>query len=396
VLEQQQRPEKLPVDTTTDFSLMAGGPLYRLAQRAGLTDGRAGFVRLGVMIALFTWLPLLVLAQLGRDHTAISFLHSLGTHARLLVGILLFFVAEAWFDRRSREAVRMLVSSRLVRAEQLPAFRAVLLETLKWRDSWVIEAAVGVITLLSIVEGPRSDLPSAISTWRTTAGGGPTPAGWWYAMVSFPVFQFLLWRWSARMLIWWRLLWRINRLDLKLTPTHPDLAAGLGPFGEAHLTLAPLSVGVSTMLAASFAEEILYAGADVSRFALPLTAAICATVLLIVAPLLTFAPRLIRVRQEGLLAYGTLAADYVHAFDDKWIRQKAWQREPLLGSADVQSLADLANSFEVIRSMRFVPLSLFQVLLLVATAALPVLPLALFIIPPDELILKALGAIFKV
>jgi hypothetical protein len=396
VLEQQQRPEKLPVDTTTDFSLMAGGPLYRLAQRAGLTDGRAGFVRLGVMIALFTWLPLLVLAQLGRDHTAISFLHSLGTHARLLVGILLFFVAEAWFDRRSREAVRMLVSSRLVRAEQLPAFRAVLLETLKWRDSWVIEAAVVVITLLSIVEGPRSDLPSAISTWRTTAGGGPTPAGWWYAMVSFPVFQFLLWRWSARMLIWWRLLWRINRLDLKLTPTHPDLAAGLGPFGEAHLTLAPLSVGVSTMLAASFAEEILYAGADVSRFALPLTAAICATVLLIVAPLLTFAPRLIRVRQEGLLAYGTLAADYVHAFDDKWIRQKAWQREPLLGSADVQSLADLANSFEVIRSMRFVPLSLFQVLLLVATAALPVLPLALFIIPPDELILKALGAIFKV
>jgi hypothetical protein len=375
---------------------MAGGPLYRLAQRAGLTDGRAGFVRLGVMIALFTWLPLLVLAQLGRDHTAISFLHSLGTHARLLVGILLFFVAEAWFDRRSREAVRMLVSSRLVRAEQLPAFRAVLLETLKWRDSWVIEAAVVVITLLSIVEGPRSDLPSAISTWRTTAGGGPTPAGWWYAMVSFPVFQFLLWRWSARMLIWWRLLWRINRLDLKLTPTHPDLAAGLGPFGEAHLTLAPLSVGVSTMLAASFAEEILYAGADVSRFALPLTAAICATVLLIVAPLLTFAPRLIRVRQEGLLAYGTLAADYVHAFDDKWIRQKAWQREPLLGSADVQSLADLANSFEVIRSMRFVPLSLFQVLLLVATAALPVLPLALFIIPPDELILKALGAIFKV
>ena len=150
------------------------------------------------------------------------------------------------------------------------------------------------------------------------------------------------------------------------------------------------------MLAASFAEEILDAGADVSRFALPLTAAICATVLLIVAPLLTFAPRLIRVRQEGLLDYGTLAADYVHAFDDKWIRQKAWQREPLLGSADVQSLADLANSFEVIRSMRFVPLSLFQVLLLVATAALPVLPLALFIIPPDELILKALGAIFKV
>jgi hypothetical protein len=383
-------------DVLSDFSLVAGGPLYRLARRWGLTDPPAGFVRLGVVIALLTWLPLLVLTPLGRDDTAISFLNSLGTHARLLVAILLFFVAEAWFDTRSREAVPMLVSSRLVLVEQLPTLRAALFEALRWRDSWVVEAAVVVLTLVFIVEGPRSDIPSAISTWRTTAGGGPTPAGWWYSMVSFPVFQFLLWRWAARMLIWWRLLWRINRLDLQLTPTHPDLAGGLGPFGEAHLTLAPLSVAVSTILAASFAEEILYAGADVSRFALPLTGAVCATVLLIVAPLLTFAPRLIRVRQVGLLQYGTLGADYTHAFDDKWIRHKVRQGEPLLGSADVQSLADLANSFDVVRNMRFVPLSLSQVLLLVAAAALPLLPLALFIFPADELILKALGAIFKV
>lgn len=383
-------------DAVSHFSLLAGGPLYRLARRWGLAAPPAGFVRLGIVIALFAWLPLLVLAPFGRDDAAISFLHSLGTHARLLVAIALFFVAEAWFDKRSRDAVRTLVDSRLVRAEQISAFRSALLEAIKWRDAWMVEAAVVVITLLFILVGPRSDLPREVSTWRTTAEGNPTPAGWWYAMVSFPVFQFLLWRWGARMLIWWRLLWRVNRLDLQLPPAHPDLAAGLGSFGDAHLTLAPLTVGVSTMLAASFAEDILYAGADVSRFALPLAGAICATVFLTVAPLLTFSPRLIRVKQEGLLAYGTLAAGYVHAFDDKWIRQKAWQREPLLGSADVQSLADVANSFDVVRSMRIVPLSLFQVLLVVGAATLPALPLALFVIPADELILKALGAIFKV
>jgi hypothetical protein len=192
------------------------------------------------------------------------------------------------------------------------------------------------------------------------------------------------------------LLWRINRLDLQLTPTHPDLAAGLGGFGEAHMALAPLSVGISAMLAASFAEETLYAGADVSRFVLPLTGTVCTTVLLIVAPLLTFAPRLIRVRQEGLLEYGTLAARYVRAFDDKWIRHKTQPREPLLGSADLQSLADLTNSFEVIRSMRIVPIALFQVLVLVAATALPALPLALFILPFNELVLKVLGAVFNV
>jgi hypothetical protein len=390
-------PERLLFERTSDFSIVAGGPLYRFAQRIGLTDGSAaGFVRLGLAIAVLTWLPLLALAPLGRDDTAISFLHSLGTHARLLVAIPLFFVAEAWFDKRSQELVRMLVASRLVRTDQFPAFRAALLDAIRWRDGSVVETAVVVIALSFILEGPRSDVPWGVSTWRSAATGGLTPAGWWYTIVSFPLYQFLLWRWCARMLVWSRLVWRINRLDLQLTATHPDLAAGLGAFGEAQMALSPLSVGISAMLAASIAEETLYAGADVSQFVLPLAGTVCVTVLLIVAPLLMFVPRLIRVRQVGLIEYGTLAAGYVHAFDDKWIKHKTQPREPLLGSADVQSLADLANSFDVIRRMRIVPIALFQVLVLAMAAAVPALPLALFILPFNELILKVLGAVFKV
>jgi hypothetical protein len=311
------------------------------------------------------------------------------------VAIPLFFVAEAAFDTRSRQLIRTLVASRVVRADQLRALGAALQKAVRWRDTWVLEAAVAVIALSFILEGPRPDLPSAVSTWRTTADGHLTPAGWWYSAASFPVFQFLLCRWLARMLIWSQLLWRINCLDLQLIPTHPDLAGGLGGFGVAHVTLAPLSVGFSTMLVATAAEQILYGGTDVSRFVLPVAAGVCVTVLLIVAPLLTFTPRLIRLRQEGLLEYGTLAAGYVRAFDDKWIRHRMQQREPLLGSADVQSLADLANSFNVISHMRVVPISLAQVLVLVAAAALPSLPLALFVVPLDELVLKLVAGVFN-
>jgi hypothetical protein len=46
---------------------------------------------------------------------------------------------------------------------------------------------------------------------------------------------------------------------------------------------------------------------------------------------------------------------YVRDFDDKWLRGGTSTDEPLLGNADVQSLADLANSFEVVRTMRIVP-----------------------------------------
>jgi hypothetical protein len=392
---EQRAPETVLFDRTSDFSLVAGGPLYRLARRWGLPDGPAGLIRLGQALALFTWLPLLALAPLGRDDTAISFLHSLGTHARLLVAIPLFFVAEAAFDTRSRQLIRSIVASRVVRADQLQALSAALQRAVRWRDTWVLEAAVAVIALLFIVEGPRQDLPLAVSTWRTTADGHLTPAGWWYSVASFPVFQFLLCRWLARILIWSQLLWRINSLDLQLIPTHPDLAGGLGGFGVAHVTLAPLSVGISTMLVATFTEEVLYGGADVSRFALPVAGAVFVTVLLIVTPLLTFTPRLIRLRQEGLLEYGTLAAGYVRAFDDKWIRHRVQQREPLLGSADLQSLADLANSFNVISNMRIIPISLIQVSMLVAAAALPSLPLALFVVPLDELVLKLVAGVFN-
>ena len=93
--------------------------------------------------------------------------------------------------------------------------------------------------------------------------------------------------------------------------------------------------------------------------------------------------------------YGTLASGYVREFEDKWLR-KEQPREPFLGSPDVQSLADLANSFDVIRSMRIAPIGLKQILLIAGAAALPAAPLALFVVPLDQLIVKGLGAIFNV
>ena len=72
-------------------------------------------------------------------------------------------------------------------------------------------------------------------------------------------------------------------------------------------------------------------------------------------PLIVFGGQLSRTRRAGLSEYGVLAQHYVRDFDAKWIRGNRDPAEPLVGSADVQSLADLANSFDVIRTMRLVP-----------------------------------------
>jgi hypothetical protein len=94
------------------------------------------------------------------------------------------------------------------------------------------------------------------------------------------------------------------------------------------------------------------------------------------------------VKQRGLLEYGAFASSYTRAFEAKWLRAGAPSNEALLGTADLQSLADLGNSFSVIREMRIVPIAWRQIVLLAASSAVPLLPLLLIVFPLDELILR--------
>ncbi len=99
-------------------------------------------------------------------------------------------------------------------------------------------------------------------------------------------------------------------------------------------------------------------------------------------------------KRTGLREYGTLAQRYVREYDAKWLRGGAPPDEPLVGSADIQSLADLGNSFDVIKEMRFVPFSLQTVLQLALTTLVPVLPLMLTMISLEELLERLLKAVF--
>ena len=67
--------------------------------------------------------------------------------------------------------------------------------------------------------------------------------------------------------------------------------------------------------------------------------------------------------------------------------------EPLLGSADIQSLADLGNSFGLIREMRLFPFSQQQILQIAVSASLPGLPLIFLVMPVGELLKLLAGAL---
>ena len=376
----------------TGFSLCRGGPLYNLGGRLGLLHGPGGLVRPGVALALLTWVPLAVLTLFEGALSSgprIGFWQSIGTHVRLLVAIPLFFSAEAVFDRRIADVLRRIQQAGLILAREEPRLMAAVRQAIRWRDSRWIEAALVVLTAVLIVAGLRADLPLDVATWRTKAEGGPTLAGWWYILVCIPVFQFLFWRWCWRLLIWTRFLWRLSRLDLQLIPTHPDAAGGLAGLGVAHVDLAPLSLAASAVLSASYAEQILFAGVPLTAFAISLAAAVIGSTLTLIAPLAFFTPKLIEVKQRALLEYGTLAAAYTRAFAAKWLRTDPPPDEPILGTPDLQSLADLGSSFELIRKMTVLPIVPSQVLLLAIAAVLPFAPLILLVIPLDQLIIDS-------
>jgi hypothetical protein len=94
------------------------------------------------------------------------------------------------------------------------------------------------------------------------------------------------------------------------------------------------------------------------------------------------------------LEFGTLAERYVRAFDAKWLRGGAPADEPFVGSADIQSLADLGNSLEVVRSMRIVPITRDGIVRLVGAILIPLVPLALTMMPLEELVKMLLGLVF--
>ena len=103
---------------------------------------------------------------------------------------------------------------------------------------------------------------------------------------------------------------------------------------------------------------------------------------------------MIDVKRRGLREYGVVAATYTHLFEAKWVGRRATADEPLLGTADIQSLADLANSFAVVRNMRLVPCGPVIIVGLVTFAVAPMAPLLLFQFSLQELVVQLAKLLF--
>src|SRR4051794_31140776 len=375
-----------------DFSLVLGGPLYQIFRRVHLTGPALELLRRRVVISvLLCWVPVAILS-LVQSHflggTKLSFIRDIETHVRFLISLPVLILAEIVVHKRIRPVVKSFVERGIVTPEELPKFHAIINSAMRMRNSVVVEVA---LLVLVFTLGPwvwRHQVALDVASWYASPQSGGinlTMAGYWFAFVSVPVFQFVLLRWYMRILIWFWFLFRVSRLKLHLLSAHPDRAGGLGFLGKSSFAFIPLLFAQGALLAGQIASHIFYNGQSLLAFKMIIAGFVAFFVVAVLAPLFLFTPQLARAKREGLAEYGDFASTYVMDFDQKWLRSKV-NDEQLLGTSDIQSLADLGNGFAVIREMRPIPFTTDDVVrLLIATVA-PIVPLLLTIMPLEQLL----------
>jgi hypothetical protein len=385
-----------------DFSLVLGGPLFQLLFRAHLGgDATSQVARRIIAFAVISWVPLLILSALDghllKGSVAAPLQTDVETHVRFLVVVPLLLVAELIVHGRLLQVARTFLERNLIPKDAIKRFEAAVHAAFHLRDS-----VFGEVLLLAFVYAVgvlivwRHYTILHISTWYATSSGSGlklSRSGMWYAYVSLPIFQFLLVRWYFRLFIWMRFLWQVSRIRLALVPTHPDLVGGLGFLDRTVYAFSVLLLAHGAMLAAQIANHIFFVGAKLLDFKFEIAVMVGFPMCLVFGPLLVFLPQLASAKRTGLIEYGTLAERYVRDFDGKWLHSGAPGGAPLLGSADIQSLADMGNSFSVVRSMRLAPITRDAILQLAAAALVPLVPLLLTLMSLEELGRRLLGLV---
>jgi len=390
--------ESLP--EVQNFSLVLGGPLYQLLRKAHLDDDVESHVRRRILaFCAIIWLPLLVLCAF--DGTLLGgievpFIVDVETHARFLVAVPLMIFAELIVHKRMRGLVPQFVERELIPAGSMDRFRETIASAMRWRNSIAAELALLAIVFPVGFYVRSGVLALETSTWYATIGSQGatlTLPGMWFSWVSNPIVQFLLLRWLYRLVIWARFLWQVSRIELDLIPTHPDRNAGLGFLGGSAYAHSPLLAAFSAMVAGLVASRILHEGASLTEFKLEIVAVVALGMILVLGPLSVFAPQILASKRGGLREYGAFAADYSREFDRRWLRSADHDQEALLGTGDIQSLADLGNAFTVIREIRALPFSRDMLFQLIWATLVPFVPLVFTLFPLEELLDRLIGAV---
>jgi hypothetical protein len=380
-----------------EFGLFWGGLDNRILRLIGLarSDGASLTWRIALHSGV-AFVPIVVLCLVegtafGSART-IPLLHDVSVLVRLLFCVPLMLIAESAADHGTTRIVRYLHRGGLLREQAAHSLENLAAGVGKLGNLLLPELALIAIALLMI--GVDFGATPGVSSWRQPVGGaGTTLAGYWLKWVSLPIYRFLLLRWLWRYSIWCWFLWRVSRLSLGLTATHPDQAGGLEFVATGQTNFGVLIVALSASVSSHMAQGMLLAKTHLASYYPNIAVFVVLEALFFLGPLCVFSTKLFCCKRRGAFEYGILGETYTDLFERQWINTPERTDVPLLGTADIQSMADLANTFNIVHGMRMSPFDKYDVLALITPAVVPFLPLLLLEYPVDELARRVLNLI---
>jgi hypothetical protein len=328
-----------------------------------------------LLLVLVGWLPTALLA--AREAIATGAWPAVAlafeTHVRYLVTGPLFLLGNSAVHERVLRSIEELVAGGFIRTHEVERFRSDVLRFHRLGKSTTSTALCFAVALATTAVNP--------------VDAGTDPAGRWEGSVGLTLFRFVLllvvWRWA----LWAIFLAWVSRFDLALVATHPDLGGGLGFLTQPSEVFSVIVLGAASLVAARWSTDVFRNGVPFLSFRPELSTFAALMTVLGILPLLPFTVRLFRLRIVGLREYGRFARDYCARFEAKWIRRPAGEAPPNpLGTPDLQSLSDLANSFGVVaRSRPFLVTPRLAATLAIA-AVVPMIPLFMSVVPLEVIV----------
>lgn len=391
------------LETLPRFSIVSDGPFHCFLRWLHLEQEQAGSVnRLALFVLpMLLWMPLLVLSiasgKAVPGTAALPFFADFEVHTRFLLALPLLLIAEILSEQRMRPLLDHFMQRNLVPPDAMQTFRKAVASLAFWRKSSIPEVLLlALVYSIGILFIWRRFIAIESGTWYWTAdteGSGLSWAGLWYAYVSLPIFQFVLCRWYFRLFLWALFLWRVSKIKLNLLPAHPDRMGGLGFMVSAVGGIVVFAAAHGTLLAGHLLTRIVSLKASLIEYRMEVVAMVILVLVITLGPLMVLAPQMRRARRLGLEQYGELATDYVAQFNAKWLHGNGkW--EDFIGSADIQSLADLGNIYAVVSTMRTVPIAKELIGQIVFATLLPIAPLLLTAMPVDQILKRMVGILF--
>jgi hypothetical protein len=388
-------------DSTARFSLVAGGPFDAILDRFGLIGpDRVPTWGAAVALALAAWLfpGLLAVAEflIAGSRSGLGYFTDGTVYARYLVAIGVMVGTDRYADWRLTRLIRNFHESRLLPQESLPAFSSAVAVADRRSSSAPAELLIFAIALVwsGLTFAYAVDL--ARSSWEGALVLGVTKLSWAgeaARFVSNPLFIFLALRWIWRLAVWTQLLFRIARMPLRLTPLHPDHAAGLGFLSVYPGIFSGFAFALSGVVAASILKELALHAHDAQTVWLALAVWLGICFVVVLGPLVVFAWPLYQLRERALVEYGRLATQHHLAFHHKWIGEKR-NGEALMGSPDPSSASDINATVAAVQDMRFFPVDGPAVVQLLIAAGVPLLAVVAMQVPVGEIAQWLFGRIF--